>query len=379
MRILGSGRTRRLAGSASLAAALPLLAACSEQTNDNPTGDLAVPHLLPGEVVTAQGQQAAGLYLPIFLVAVAIFVLVEGLLLYITFRYRRRPSDTRLPAQTHGNNLLELIWTAVPAVIVLVMFVGSMSVLTNVQARSNAPAVTVDAVAFQWQWTFEYREQGLSFTGAGRQGPEMVLPVAETVRIRLHASDVIHAFYVPQFFYKLDAVPGRINEFDVLIEKPGTYGGQCAEFCGLAHSDMYFTVRAVPRADYEAWLAEQVGGGSSASTDQDDADPSLPPVAAVLHLETSAEAPLAFSQRTLTAPAGTLVSVEYLNDSDVPHNIAFFDGPDATGERLAGTAIAGGPGTLQRLDLATPAEPGSYLFRCDVHPAQMTGTLEVTS
>ena len=108
--------------------------------------------------------------------------------------------------------------------------------------RSN-PGVTVDVTGFQWQWNFKYPDyrdvsgQPLSYTGEGKNGPEMVLPVGETVRIRLHAQDVIHSWYVPAFFYKRDAIPGRVNEFDVTPVDLGTYGGQCAEFCGLSHSD----------------------------------------------------------------------------------------------------------------------------------------------
>ena len=93
-----------------------VLAACSgTRTNDYPTSDAAPPGFFPGEVVTQQGAESASLYLPVFLVAAFVFILVEGLVLYVTFRFRRKPTDTQLPAQTHGNNLLEIVWTAIPA------------------------------------------------------------------------------------------------------------------------------------------------------------------------------------------------------------------------------------------------------------------------
>ena len=98
------------------------------------------------------------------------------------------------------------------------MFVVSMNVLNTVEARSDEPGVTVDVTGFQWQWTFDYPDSGLSFTGAGEEGPEMVLPVDEPVRIRLHATDVIHSFYVPAVLHKKDVVPGRTNEFEVTVE-----------------------------------------------------------------------------------------------------------------------------------------------------------------
>jgi cytochrome c oxidase subunit 2 len=94
--------------------------------------------------------------------------------------------------------------------------------------------------------------------------------VGEPVLIRLTAADVIHSWYVPSFFFKRDAIPGRVNEFELTIEKPGVYGGQCAEFCGLAHGDMYFSVNAVTADEYDAWVAEQTG--EAQATVEADAD-----------------------------------------------------------------------------------------------------------
>jgi len=369
-------------------AALTLLAACSNiRTNDNPTSDAAAPGFMPGEVVTAQGAESAGLYLPVFIVAVAVFILVEGLVIAIALLFRRKRNETALPAQTHGNNKLEILWTAIPFVVVLAMFVGSYGVIQRVEAVTEDPAVTWDATAFQWQWTFSTSAEGmpegkaLSYTGAGRNGPEMVIPVNETVRIRLHAQDVIHAFYVPAFFYKKDAVPGRTNQFEVVVEKPGVYGGQCAEFCGLAHADMYFTVRAVERAEFDAWLAGEVEKANATPTPAPTAEPGASPTAPagdVTKVVTTADAPLAFDVATITAKAGSSITVEYHNDSTIPHNIAFFAGADATAPRIAATEVKPGPGDIQTITFDVPAEPGDYYFHCDVHPAQMIGTLKVT-
>jgi len=363
-----------------------LLAACTgTRTNDSPTGDAAAPGFFPGEVVTQQGAASAGLYLPVFIVAAIVFVLVEGLVIYVTLRFRRKPTDTQLPAQTHGNNLLEVIWTAIPAVVVMILFVASFVVLTKVEATTDDPAVTVDATAFQWQWKFAYPDTPIELSGAGRQGPEMVVPINETVRIRLHATDVIHAFYVPAFFYKKDAVPGRVNEFEVVIEKAGTYGGQCAEFCGLSHADMYFTVRAVERAEYDAWR-EQAILDELATPTPPPPPPSgepKPPAGEVVKVLTTAEAPLAFNVDTITAKAGTALSIEYTNDSGVPHNIAFYQGEDATAPVIAVTVpydeAEPGPGDVQLLTFDVPDEPGSYYFDCQIHPVQMFGTFEVTA
>ncbi|MBX3029690.1 MAG: cytochrome c oxidase subunit II [Chloroflexi bacterium] len=344
-----------------------LLAACATRTDDRPTSDSAVPGLLPGQVVTEQGRAAADLYLPIFVIAVAVFVLVEGLLLVIALRFRRRKGDDVLPSQTHGNNLLEVVWTAIPALIVTILFIVSTSVLMDVEATSDEPAVTVDVTGFQWQWTFDYPAEQLSFTGAGSEGPEMVVPINESILIRLHALDVIHSFYVPQFFRKLDLVPGRVNQFEVTIEEEGTFGGQCAEFCGLAHDAMYFTVRAVDRATYDQWVADEQEKARQTP-------PPLPsggPAGSVLQV-TSISTAAGYEPTELTGLADTPLTIQLDNpDPEAPHNVAI-RGANPDGSDWIGLPIAG-PG--QKAVYTTPPMPaGAYTFYCSVH-ANMTGTL----
>lgn len=349
--------------------AVLMLAACTTRPNDHPTGDSSVPGFVPGHIVTEQGQAAAGLYLLVFLIAVAVFILVEGLVIIIAVRFRRKRLDTTLPAQTHGNNLLEIVWTIIPALVVAALFVVSTNVLINkVEAHEANPAVTVDVTAFQWQWTFEYRDLGLSYTGAGKDGPEMVLPVGETAHIRLHAQDVIHSFYVPQFYYKKDVVPGRTNEFDLLIKEPGTYGGQCAEFCGLSHADMYFNVRAVDPADFAAWVSAEQARANATPEPR----PSGGPEGATLQLK-AINATQGFDPSTLTAPAGQPLTIEFDNPDVAPHNIAIKaanpDGSDWIGLPIA---QAGQTATYQ----APALKAGTYTFVCSVHPT-MVGTLTV--
>lgn len=356
------------------------LAGCATQTGPSVTGDDAPPGFLPGEVVTEQGQLTASLYLPIFLIAVAVFVLIEGLLIFMAFRFRRRDTDTELPTQTHGNNLLEVGWTLIPAVIVAGLFIASMSVLFRVEAKSETPAVTVDVIGFQWQWTFEYPDytdaagEPVSLTGAGVDGPEMVLPIGETVRFRLHSRDVIHSFYVPQFFRKLDVIPGRVNEFEQVILQPGTYGGQCAEFCGLAHADMFFTVRAVERSEFDAWIAQ--------AQEEANATPAPQPSGGVAPGEgatlavSSISITEGFDPDVLEAPADTPITFELNNlDPAAPHNVSIRGGqPD--GSDWIGLPIAdpSSSATYQ----APPQPAGTYEFYCSVHP-NMVGTLNVGS
>jgi cytochrome c oxidase subunit 2 len=349
--------------------ALLLLSACATRTNDRPTSDAQGPSLLPGTVVTEQGKQAADLYLPVFIIAVGVFILVEGLLLIITIRFRRSKHDESLPPQTHGNNRLEILWTIIPAIVVTGLFLASTSVLMKVDAVSDDPAVTVDVTGFQWQWTFEYPAQQLSYTGAGDQGPEMVLPVHESVLIRLQSQDVIHSFYVPQFFRKLDVVPGRVNQFEVTITDEGTYGGQCAEFCGLSHDAMFFTVRAVDRPTFDQWVADEQAKAAQTP-------PPLPsggPAGSVIDV-TAVSATAGFDPQQLTAPADTPLTIQLDNtDTAAPHNFAIKAAtPD--GKDWIGLPIAA-PG--QKATYSAPPLPaGTYTFYCSVH-ANMTGTLTV--
>jgi cytochrome c oxidase subunit 2 len=163
---------------------LVVLACSSSVPNHNPTGDTNTPSLLPGPVVTTQGQAAVNLYLLTFVIAVVVFLIVEGLLLLIAFRFRRKAGDDVMPSQTHGNNRLEFLWTLIPAITVTLLFAAVLLTLTNeTEVESSNPAVVVDVTGFQWQWTFAYpgyvaaNGKPISFTGSGTQGPEMVLPV----------------------------------------------------------------------------------------------------------------------------------------------------------------------------------------------------------
>ena len=195
--------------------AMLLVVACAGRPSGFEPGNEPAPGMFPVPPVTTQGDATLGLYGLTFVIAVIVFLLVEGLLLFITIRFRRRSTDTELPPQTHGSNPLEILWTIVPTITVTFLFAAALIDLNkeDTTAATDQPAVTIDVTGFQWQWTFAYPDQHLSFTGTGRDGPVMALPVNEPVRIRLHSSDVIHSFYVPQFLYKKDVVPGRTNEF----------------------------------------------------------------------------------------------------------------------------------------------------------------------
>lgn len=227
--------------------------------------------------ITDEANTMHDLYLLVLALAVVVFVAVEAALVFTLFRYRRR--DDTLPPQTHGNNLLEVIWTSIPIIIVLVLFVFSFITLVHVEHDRDDGNLTVEVQGFQYQWQFTYnmndlgrRPQGAAALPEGQvvvigkagQEPELVIPVGEPVEFALKSNDVIHSFYVRDFLYKLDVIPGRDNRFTVTANETGVFRGQCAELCGLDHALMRFTLKVVERNEFDEYL-RQVAAGANAS------------------------------------------------------------------------------------------------------------------
>jgi cytochrome c oxidase subunit II len=187
-------------------------------------------------------------------VAIGVGAVVYALIIGVAIAYRRRSGDEGLPPQTRYNIPLEVMYTVIPLLIVIVLFVFTFRTEVAVDHVSKTPAVVVNVTGFQWQWRFDY-STGVSVVGGPGRIPTMVLPVGQVVQINLFAQDVIHSFFVPAFLFKRDAIPGVHNRFDITIPKAGTYRGECAEYCGLDHGDMTFYVKAVSAGEFRAWLA----------------------------------------------------------------------------------------------------------------------------
>jgi cytochrome c oxidase subunit 2 len=231
---------------------------------------------------TQQARAVSDLWTVFIVAAAGVGVLVWGLITFDILRYRRRKADaTTIPPQIHDAPRLEIAWTAGPIILVLILFWLTLGALDKIDARDPGK-VTVDVTAFRWQWKFDYPGTGVSVAGGPDTPAEMVVPAGEPIHIVLTATDVAHAFFVPAFLFKRDAIPGRPNEFDLTIDAPGAYGGQCAEFCGVFHDRMLLTVRAVTRPEYDAWLAGREAaasgspGPSSAIAHPTSASPSAP-------------------------------------------------------------------------------------------------------
>jgi cytochrome c oxidase subunit 2 len=208
---------------------------------------------------TTQGQSIADLWVVFGVASALVGLVVWGLVTWSVLRYRARGSD-ELPVQTHGHLGLEIAWTALPVAIVAGLFVLTYRTIGAVETTSGPPAVSVTVTAFTWQWGFHYEGTDVTVIGQGDRPPELVVPAGQTIRVTLVSGDVDHAFYVPAFLFKRDAIPGHPSTFEFTVVAPGVYNGQCAEFCGLHHDTMQFTVHAVDRATFDAWLA---GGGAA--------------------------------------------------------------------------------------------------------------------
>jgi cytochrome c oxidase subunit II len=204
-----------------------------------------------------QGVAIGGLYRLFFGVAIGVFVIVAGLISWSILRYRERPGD-ELPEQFHSNIRLELAWFAIPQLLVVALFVGSLLTLDKVNT-APARAITVGVQGFQWGWRFSYKGEDVEITSTPGAYPEIVLPVGRRVTFELTSEDVNHSFYVPRFLVKRDAIPGVTNRLHVTLDKEGAWRGACAEFCGLLHDRMEFRINAVSPARYETWLAARAG------------------------------------------------------------------------------------------------------------------------
>ncbi|MFZ5608303.1 MAG: cytochrome c oxidase subunit II [Pseudomonadota bacterium] len=205
----------------------------------------------------------------LLVIIISIVALVLVLLLFVMIRFNRRVNPT--PSKTTHNTLLEVIWTGVPVLILVVIALYSFPLLTYEDTVPDDVEMTIKATGNQWNWTYEYPDAGgFSFTAVMIPDNELkpgqrrlletdnrvVVPVDTTVKLLVTASDVIHAWAVPAFGIKIDAVPGRINEVWFKVEEEGVYYGQCSELCGRDHGFMPIVVEVVSKERFAAWLEE---------------------------------------------------------------------------------------------------------------------------
>jgi cytochrome c oxidase subunit II len=216
--------------------------------------------------VTKQGKDVLNLWEGALLASLIVGGLVLAMIVYAAVAYRRK-ADDQIPRQVRYNLPIEVLYTFIPIVVVSVLFYFTAIGESSEDKVNHKPALQIGVVGFQWSWQFNYASHQLSVTGRPGDPPQLVLPVGEQIHFHLTSPDVIHSFWVVPFLFKRDVIPGHPNEFEVTITKAGTFQGRCAEYCGIHHDRMLFTVKALSPANYAAWLASaqsQAQAGSNA-------------------------------------------------------------------------------------------------------------------
>jgi cytochrome c oxidase subunit 2 len=230
-----------------------------------------------------EAQKIDNLFTPIFWIAVGVGVFICVATVFVAVRYRHRKGSDDRPKQIHGNTPLEIGWTLLPALILAVIAVPTVSVIFDL-AEEPADPLEVTVVGKQWWWQFDYPKQP-GIDGKIVTANELHVPTGRDVFVDLTACDpslpggadgsagcnVIHSFWVPELAGKRDVVPGRTNTMKFRADEPGTYLGQCAEYCGLSHANMRFRVIAQTPEDFEAWVAGQREGPTVALEDAGEA------------------------------------------------------------------------------------------------------------
>jgi cytochrome c oxidase subunit 2 len=238
-----------------LAAAALVLSGCS------PVDDSDVKRLALPVAGSDRTDPMWDLWLGAWIAVLVVFVLVFGGMVYAVVRYRRR-SDDEVPAQVRYNLPIEALYTIAPVIVVAVFFFHTVTSQNDMLEKVENPDHSIDVVGSKWQWAFNYLDESATNrdnvfdVGTPADPAELWLPVDESVRFTLKSPDVIHSFWIPEFYFKMDVVPGRSNTFDLTPTREGVFTGRCAELCGMYHSRMIFEVHVVSRAEYDRHLVE---------------------------------------------------------------------------------------------------------------------------
>lgn len=215
------------------------------------------------EAASDRAPMIGNLWVGAWIASMVVGVFVWGLMAWVVVRFRRGHAG-EAPRQTRYNLPIELLYTLVPFLIIGVLFFFTVNTQNGVLAKADAavkPLTTVNVIGQKWSWTFNYMEESNPQVGAvvHQQGtidkiPDLYLPIDQPVRFNLVSADVIHSFWIPAFYFKLDVIPGHPNSFDVTPTKLGTFSGKCAELCGTYHAAMLFTVHVVSSDEYASYL-----------------------------------------------------------------------------------------------------------------------------
>ena len=292
--------------------------------------------------VTEISREVHGLHMLIFWVCVAIAVVVFGAMFYSVFAHRR--SVHPKPADFHESTTVEIIWTAIPFVILISMAIPAAGTLIKMDDTRNSE-LTIKVTGYQWKWEYEYIGQDVKFfstlaadSNRARQlgsgidpntvpnylvevDKPLVIPADTKVRFLITANDVIHAWWVPAFSVKKDAIPGYVNETWAKVDVPGTYRGVCAELCGRDHGFMPIVVKVLPKAEYEAWIAKAKSGdievAAAAPVTAMDAAPDAEVAVETAAAAETAPAPAAVEVAAAPAPAAPPAAAAEASKADL--------------------------------------------------------------
>lgn len=204
---------------------------------------------------TEQAQEMSSLWTGAWVAAWPIGVLVWGLIIFCVIVYSRRHRK-EMPTQTAYNLPIEVMYTVAPLVLIFGLFVFTARTQSDVQSLEEPQDNTIEVVGFRWSWAFNYVEEDVYDVGTPDAMPTLWVPVHELTRFQLTSPDVVHSFWIPSWLYKLDVIPGKLNQFQTTPIVEGDFAGRCAELCGVDHSRMLFRVKVVPRAEFDAHMAQ---------------------------------------------------------------------------------------------------------------------------
>ena len=225
--------------------------------------------------ITDQGKVVLSLWQGSWIAGLLVGCVVWGLIIWAVIFHRKR--GDKLPPQVRYNMPIEILYTVVPFVLIAVLFYYTAKDENYIDSIPSNPAIKVDVLGYQWSWQFTYTDvngvnphvveigEMWNPDSTTQRLPLLELPVGETVDFNLSSPDVIHAFWVPEFLFKRDVIPGHPNHFAVTLNTTGTFIGHCSELCGLYHSRMLFTLKVVTQQQFNQWLAQQQSIQKSAS------------------------------------------------------------------------------------------------------------------
>jgi cytochrome c oxidase subunit II len=318
--------------------------------------------------ISPKAHEVHSLFYIILWLALPVFVFVEGMLLLSVVRFRKRPGDEAEPVQNYGNRNVLYAFFVGPLIIVVILLGFGETTVAKVDHLDANPAEHLVVTGFQWAWQAQYTQEKFTVSGQTLKAPlVMELPVNEVSQVTLKAVDVIHEFYVPDLLYMKNAVPGHPNTFTVTPTKVGTYKGQCAQYCGLWHEQMKFTLKVVPRAEFDKWTKLQRAQAKKLA-----AKAACTPKGSKVDLTAHN---ISWDKTCVAVLAGKPFIVDVHNlDDNVAHNFGIWQS-SALKKELYHTPDLTGP--AEKHYTAPALAPGKYYFQCDIHGPAMSGTLIV--